>query len=676
MTTRPTRFPALLVLAGALLILSGAASKPEIRAWKVIEKTVDSGENEDLLERTTTYLEDFPGGDYTLRAHRLAGGAAFELGQWRSARRHLESWLTLGGRDGLDEVKLLIALTVGEDGDREGGASQLRNVATSAQDPAVIRRAARELVALHLFDGDWGRALDAQGVLLERRLFDPDVDLADSRTAVAAAKRARTDARQEWEDGSWGELERAASTPLIGGLIGALALEDRRQLVDSPGTEESRRMWASRYPEHPLITWVPGAEQFAAEPEDTNPLAIGLLLPVTGRYAAPGALARRGIDLAIQAAVELGWPQVELYVVDTAGDEEAAAAGVARLVEEDKVIAVLGPMISSSAPGVALAADKAVVPVIMMTQKPGQTADSHYAFNAWMHPDDQVRSLVDHAMGRLGMTKFAIAYPDKESAGQLVAKFWDEVEKAGGEIVSVESYPAESTDFRETGRKLKALWYTVSPPGEGDLPLPWLGSRTKPQIANEPIVELEPGLDFQAIFVPDNYRRVSMLAPGFIFEEINLGGHIEKTKEKEHLPVTLLGGSALNHPDLIARGGKYTEGTILVDGFFLESLEPGAQHFTNAYRAAYGSDPTILEATAYDATIFLIQLLGEGVSTRRELVRRLALSTPVQSVTGARGFNTDGSMVHELLTLQVRRGAIVQVWPAPPSEEGEGEAGQ
>ncbi len=667
--TRLTRFPVLLLLALSLLTLPGAASKPEIRAWKVIEKTVDGGDAEDLLKRTTKYLEDFPGGEYKLRAHRLAGEAAFELGEWRSARRHLESWLTLGGRDGLDEAKLLIALSVGEEGDREGGANQLRNVATTAEDPDVITRAARELVALHLFDGAWGRALDAQGVLLERKLFDPDKDMDDSRAALGAAKRARIDDGREWEDATWDELERLASTPLIAGLIAALALEDRKQLVDSPGTENARRVWAVRYPDHPLITWVPGAEQFAAEPEDTNPLAVGLLLPESGRYAAPGALARRGIDLALQAGIELGWPEVELHVVDTAGEADKAAAGVKSLVDDDKVIAILGPMISSSAPSVAEASADAVVPTIMMTQKPGLVSDSPFAFNAWMHPDDQVRSLVDHAMGRLGMTKFAIAYPDKESAGQLVATFWDEVEKAGGQIVAVESYPAESTDFRETGRKLKALWYTAAPPGEGDSALPWLGTRTKPQIANEPIVELEPGLDFQAVFVPDNYRRVSMLAPGFIFEEINLGGHIEKTEEKDYLPVTLLGGAALNHPDLVTRGGKYTEGTVMVDGFFLDSEAPAVQHFRTAYKAAYGSDPTILEATAYDATIYLIQLLSEGVTSRRELVRRLALSTPVQSVTGARGFNADGSMVHELLTLQVRKGTIVQVWPQDASEE-------
>ena len=668
MSQHPLRTPALLLVALALLALPGAASKPEIRAWKIIEKAAESDDRQDVLDRTIRYLEDFPGGEYTLRAHRMAGEAAFALEEWRVARRHLESWLTGGGRDGLDRVKLLIALSVGEDGDREGGASQLRNVATSAKDKQVVQRAARELIALHLFAGEWVRALDAQGLLLERKLFDPDTDLADSRAAVEAAKRTR---EGDWDAASWDALERGASTELIAGLIAVLALDASGALVDGPDTEDARRLWALRYPEHPLITWVPGAEDFAAEPEDTNPAAIGVLLPMTGRYAAPGALVKRGIDLAVAAAIELGWPEVQLHVVDTGGDAEAAAAGVRTLVEKDKVIALLGPMISNSAPAVSDAAAQHVVPTLMMTQKPGVSRTSPYAFNAWMHPDEQIRALVDHTMGRLGMTKFAIAYPDKESAGALVATFWDAVERNGGQVVAVESYPAESTDFRETARRLKASFYVAQPPGEADAVMPWLGTRTKPQIASEPIVELVPGVDFEAVFVPDNYRRVSMLAPGFIFEEINLGGHIEATKEQEYPPVTLIGGSALNHPDLVNRGGKYTEGTVMVDGFFLDSDGPGVQHFRTAYREAYGSDPTILEATAYDATLYLIQLLSEGVTTRRELVRRLTLSTPVQSVTGARGFNADGTMVHELLTLQVRKGTIVQVWPAPPADDDE-----
>jgi branched-chain amino acid transport system substrate-binding protein len=133
--------------------------------------------------------------------------------------------------------------------------------------------------------------------------------------------------------------------------------------------------------------------------------------------------------------------------------------------------------------------------------------------------------------------------------------------------------------------------------------------------------------------------------------------------------VTLLGGAALNHPDLISKGGKVTEGTVLVDGFFLGSPDPEVQRFVAAYRAAHGADPSILEAIAYDSALFVAQILDGGADSRREMRRALRLSTPARTVTNARGFDPQGEMRHEMLTLMVHGGAIVQVWPPPPAEQ-------
>jgi ABC-type branched-subunit amino acid transport system substrate-binding protein len=265
----------------------------------------------------------------------------------------------------------------------------------------------------------------------------------------------------------------------------------------------------------------------------------------------------------------------------------------------------------------------------------------------------------------MGVRTFALAYPDKEAAASVAARFWDEAQGAGGAVVAAESYPADATDFRDTARKLKGALYKAKPPAEADRVLPFLPGRRKPQL--EPEVHLvRPGFEFQAVFVPDSYRRAAMLAPGFVFEEINLGGHI---RDADNPPVVLLGGSALNHPDLVARGGAYVEGTVLVDGFFAGSQSQSVRRFVDAYRAAHGTDPSILEATAYDATLALIQAMHEGAVSRRDIARALRRIAPKESVTGLRGFGADGQAEHDLLVLQVKDKKIVQVWPAPPPVE-------
>ena len=655
----PVRVRTLLFLLVCLLVLPAATSGKEKRAWKVLETTAAGDDHEATFDRARDYIERFPAGENLIEAHRLAGDAAFALEQWQLARRHLESYMRLGGRDDLDRTRLQVAIAVGKEGDTEGGQSQLSNVLANAEDKAVAREAGRELVAQLLFAGEWRRALKAQGTLLERDLFEPDRDVEDSKNAISIARRELESRGRTWGKDDWSRTEKSFDEPMVKGLLAALSLEENGRLTDSPETESDRRAWASRYPEHPLLEWIPGAAVFASEKEDVNADVIGLLVPESGKYAAPGALVRRGVELALMKAAEQGWPQVDLRVVDTAGDPSTAEAGLRRLKDDDKAIAVLGPMISAEAELLASLSSELAMPTVMLSQRPGFEADNPYAFNAWIHPESQIRAVVDHAINRMGLSSFAIAYPSKESAGDLARRFWEEVEAQGGKVVSVESYPAQETDFRQTAQRLTgSYWEEGKVPGEGDVQLPYMPNRSKPQLADEGPKLLEPGIDFQAVFVPDSYRRVSMLAPGFLFEEINLGGHIEKVPS-----VVLLGGSAFNHPDLVTRGGNYVKGSVMVDGFFLEANRDAVLDFKKSYRANYNADPTLLEASAYDATLFLCQLLSEGVTSRRALLSRLSLASPLVTVTGARGFEPGGAMQHEMLTLQVRKGKIVQVWP-------------
>ena len=79
--------------------------------------------------------------------------------------------------------------------------------------------------------------------------------------------------------------------------------------------------------------------------------------------------------------------------------------------------------------------------------------------------------------------------------------------------MAIESFPSIEKDFRVTGQRLKGTYYVESPPGEADLVLPFLPGRAKPQIS-EPQLELVPGVDFQAVFVPTNYKQATMVAPG------------------------------------------------------------------------------------------------------------------------------------------------------------------
>ncbi|MBJ94717.1 MAG: hypothetical protein CMP23_09640 [Rickettsiales bacterium] len=671
----------------AICLLGAGPSRKEQRTAQQLQQAATEGQHEKVLKLAEQLLTRFPDSEHRLSAHRAAGRSAMALERWREARASLESYLQLGGREELPKLQYQLAICLAREGRLDAAPAALRNVAVNDSDPLRSASAARELVQLRLFAGEHRAAIEASGLLLDRAYFEIPGDLVESRKAASQLDEAQLSA-----------LERNHPSPGVAGLAGFLLLEVQGALLDSPESDPARMSFARRHPTHPLLSEVPGATAWAAEVTGSAGRTLGVLLPLSGRYAAVGELAQRGIQLAQSRAEELGWPAVEMITLDTTGDPELAAAGLNELAEQHKAVAVLGPLLSAEGELVAQQAQELALPTLMMVQRPGLAEGRSSIFNTWVTAEEQVDALVEHAVQRMGLSAFAIAYPAKESSARLAERFWTQATAAGAEVTSIESYAPGATDFRETAMRIKGTHYLKNPPAEADLPLPFLDQRSKPQLAKleaeppplprrgsdeELPAVVVPGVDFQAVFVPDNYKRVSMLAPGFLFEEINLGSHLPA---QDYPPVVLMGGAALNHPELVSRGGKYTEGVVLVDSFFLDSAESTVQGFAQAYRAAYQKEPSIIEANAYDAALLAQQLLADGERlSRREFQRRLSLASPQESVTGARGVRTSGEMRHEMLCLTVRKGAIVQLWPAPakavnddetePGPAGNGETG-
>ncbi len=631
-----------------LVLLGAGPTRKEERTFSQLRDAVSEQQHQRTLKLATNLLQQFPDSGHRLDAHRMAGEAAMALERWREARAHFESYLQLGGREELQTLQFKIALCLAREGRMDAAPAALRNVAVNDEDPERSAAAARELMQLRLFEGKHQASLEAAGILLERATFSMADDLEPCRKAAATLS-----------DEVLAQLEQVHPRDAVAGLVGFLLLERQDALLDDPSTDPQRMAFARQHPDHLLLSEVPGAQAWADDAAGGG-RTIGVLLPLSGRYAAVGELARRGIELAVARSEQLGWPTTEIVTLDTAGDPDAASAGLSKLAEEHNAVAVLGPLLSAEGELLSQQAEELGMPLMMMVQRPGLAENRANVFNSWVTAEEQVDALVEHAVHRLGLSSFAVAYPAKESSARLAKRFWEKVETAGASIAAIEAYEPAATDFRETAQRIKGTFYIEAPPAEADLVLPFLSEQTKPQLV-DPQIELVPGIDFQAVFVPDNYKRVSMLAPGFLFEEINLSSHLPA---EEYPPVVLMGGAALNHSELISRGGKYTEGTLLVDSFFLGSTAPAVKAFADAYRLAWKKDPSIIEANAYDMALLAQQLLSDTEQlSRREFRRRLNLASPIESVTGGRGMRASGEMRHEMLCLTVRKGVIVQAWP-------------
>ncbi len=356
--------------------------------------------------------------------------------------------------------------------------------------------------------------------------------------------------------------------------------------------------------------------------------AIGVLLPLSGRYASFGQLVQRGMDLAI----ETQRPEIPVHFIyrDTAGDETVAAQQVAELAISERVMGIAGPLVGNAATGAARRANRERVPLLTLSQREGLAASSLYVFRNSLTPQLQIKALVDYAIDERGFSEFAILHPQTKQ-GELYAEvFRETVLRRGGVVVAEQSYLTEQTDFRHQTRLLRGLEPAI------------------PEDEEELAMEEELPPPFEALFIPDYADRISLIAPQLVFYGLD--------------DIQLLGTSGWNDAELPRIAGQFVEGAIFTAGFFRHSNYPFVQEFVELYFNKYGEDPTLLEAQGYDIAGILLTLLNRAdIRSREDLRQALAQLQNYPGVTGATRFDFTGEADKVLFLLQIQDGNIVQI---------------
>jgi len=367
--------------------------------------------------------------------------------------------------------------------------------------------------------------------------------------------------------------------------------------------------------------------------EDRLQRAVGVLLPLSGRYANFGELVRRGMDLALELSESVGNKPVRFLYRDTAADELLSERAVEELAEGERVLAVAGPLTGTAAQAAANQAQKMRIPLVSLSQKDGVPEIGDYVFRDSLTSRQQVLALVRYAMEERQLTSFAILHPENRMGLEMADIFTREVESRGGRIASRQGYGENLTDFRRQIKLLKRE--------NPDAPDP------EPTKTNGAAAPVKP-LPFEALFLPDYADRVGLIAPQLAFYGI------------ENIP--LFGINGWNSPDLILLAGRYVEGAVFVDGFYRQSQRPAVQEFVNRYFQKYGEEPTILEAQGFDAAGILLSVLAGGeIRTREEMRAALSMVRDYPGITGATTFNREGEAEKNLFLLRVLDGNIEEI---------------
>lgn len=440
------------------------------------------------------------------------------------------------------------------------------------------------------------------------------------------------------------------------------ALESARVALRTNRLDEARRLatdFLSVYPDSDDTREAEYIVQLADAGNRVVPGKVGVLLPLSGTYGAVG----KGLKQVIELANDRGGNRLSLTFVDASGDASAVVSQIEQLVIEQGAVAILGPLLKEQVEPAAKAAQQLGTPLVAMSQSGSPTSAGPFVYQGFLPLDQQVDALLDHAVTTRGWSRFAVLHPDTSYGMTVRDLFVDAAKKRGAEVVRTEEYDDEATAFLEDAQALGQKDYEAR---AGEF---WrLKKEAKAKGFDPDKVMLPPIVDFDAIFIPDNYRRASLVAASLAYEEFSVGD-FRTNRYAETVP--LLGLNGWNHPGIIEAGGQYVQDAVFVDAFLPDPEDMAVETFLRDYRQSLGRSPGVIDALAWDATR-LLQTAVTAAGPDREAVREELSRVVIRdAVSGGTRFDQDRQVKRKLLVLTVD-GERIRRWTpsAEPPPEG------
>ncbi|MDR1965171.1 MAG: ABC transporter substrate-binding protein [Synergistaceae bacterium] len=346
---------------------------------------------------------------------------------------------------------------------------------------------------------------------------------------------------------------------------------------------------------------------FAAD----DAIKIGFYNCLTGQNAFGGQLELEGVQLAMEEFPEVLGKKVELVIVDNKSDKVEAANAVTRLIERDKVLAIIGTYASGLAIAGGEVAEVGRIPVVATSAtNPLVTQGKKYTFRACFIDPLQGAGAAAYAYKELGFKKAAILVDVASDYGVGLANFFKQAfANLGGEIVSEVRYQSGDQDFTA-------------------------------QITE--IISKNPDI----VFLPAYFAE---------------GAIVLKQAKELGATFRFMGGDAMDNPEMATLGGDAIEG-FLYTGFAyapdMPDMNPIAKKFTeNWYKKYPGKDPNANAALGYDSYILIIDAITRAGSAEPEKIRdALEATKDVLTVTGTTTFDEDHNPQKDLGILQIKDG--------------------
>jgi branched-chain amino acid transport system substrate-binding protein len=354
-----------------------------------------------------------------------------------------------------------------------------------------------------------------------------------------------------------------------------------------------------------------------------EPIKVGAVVPLTGRYGAGGAQVRAGYEIAVEqinaaGGVTVGGSKMPLELV-LLDDESDATKTVSRLetLAAQGVTVYLGGFGSDLHAAAASVAEKNKIPylgVAFALHKVHQQGFRYLFSPFWKSPDiGQALPPMLNSIPAAERPKTVAIFQEKTDWGREMAAAWTEGGKAGGyQVVVNGEYAPGSKDFSDLILKAKS--------------------------ANADAV-------FALPTPPDGMTMIKQM------------------KELGYTPKLAFLIRAPDPPIWSKNLGKDGDFVVLAPGWHYAVKAPGVKELNEAHEKKFGRPADPIVGPAYACVQILSAAVGRAGAPDREKVRDAIAATDMTTVVGPVKFRADGTGIVQSVFIQWLNGKQELVWP-------------
>lgn len=354
----------------------------------------------------------------------------------------------------------------------------------------------------------------------------------------------------------------------------------------------------------------------AAASSDTGSAAasgeikIGVVLPLTGSVAAFGQSGQKGLQLLeeqVNSSGGINGQNVKFVFSDDEGKPATAVTVGQKLINSDKVVAIVGPLTSNCCLSLAPICQQYKIPMVTGTgtnEKVTQVGD--FIFRTCFIDPFQGQVVAKLASTDLKAKTAAMLYDNGNDYSKgLAENFQKNFVAAGGKIVSSETYLTGDKDFNAQLTKISA---------------------TNPDV----------------LFLPDYYSTVAVIA---------------KQARSAGIKATFLGGDGWDSADLFSIGGDAVDGAYFSNHYSPDDTSAEVVQFIKDFKTKYSNEvPDAMAALNYDAGKVLVQCIQKAGSTDATAIQSALKAYDGTVVSGHIKFNESRDAVKSAVIIKTEGG--------------------